>query len=87
MHAGASGQPPPATAGPTSFALRPFHGLALSPQRVGDPASARAFARPYRDVAARLRRWEAQGHVVRDRGPALYVHEYTVGTLTVYSWT
>ena len=83
MHAGASGQPPTATAGPTSFALRPFHGLALSPQRVGDPASARAFARPYRDVADRLRRWEAQGHVVRDREPALYLHEYTVGGLTV----
>lgn len=83
MHAGASGQPPTATAGPTSFVLRPFHGLALSPQRVGDPASARAFARPYRDVAARLRRWEAHGHVIRDRDPALYLHEYTVGALTV----
>ncbi|GAA1479559.1 DUF1015 domain-containing protein [Nocardioides aestuarii] len=83
MHAGASGQPPTATAGPTSFALRPFRGLALSAQRVGDPASARAFARPYRDVAARLERWEAQGHVVRDREAALYLHEYTVGALTV----
>lgn len=55
----------------------------LAPHRVGDPASARAFARPYRDVVARLRRWERHGHITRDREPAIYLHEYTVGGLTV----
>ncbi len=30
----------------------------LAPHRVGDPASARAFARPYRDVVGRMARWE-----------------------------
>lgn len=63
--------------------LRTFHGLALSAHRVGDPASARAFARPYQDVASRLARWERQGHVVRDPERALYLHEYTMGGLTV----
>jgi uncharacterized protein (DUF1015 family) len=83
MHAGASGQPPTASSGTGSFALRPFHGLALAAHRVGDPASARAFARPYRDVTSRLERWERQGHVTRDPEPSLYLHEYTVGGLTV----
>lgn len=83
MHAGASGQPPTASTGAATFALRPFHGLALAPHRVGDPASARAFARPYRDVASRLERWERQGHLTRDPAPSLYLHEYTVGGLTV----
>jgi uncharacterized protein (DUF1015 family) len=68
-------------AGP--FRLHPFRGLVLSPQRVGDPASARAFARPYRDVTARLKRWERQGHITRDAEPSLYLHEYTSGGLTV----
>lgn len=72
---------PLAVRGP--FRLGPFRGLSLSPHRVGDPASARAFARPYRDVAARLRRWERQGHLTRDPEPALYLHEYTSGGLTV----
>ena len=74
-------RPSPAVTGP--FRLAPFRGLALSPHRVGDPASGRAFARPYRDVAARLRRWERQGHATRDPEPAIYVHEYTAGGLTV----
>ena len=68
-------------AGP--FRLHPFRSLMLSPQRVGDPASARAFARPYRDVATRLKRWERQGHVSRDEDPNVYLHEYTSGGLTV----
>lgn len=68
-------------AGP--FRLLPFRGLGLSPHRVGDPASARAFSRPYRDVATRLRRWERQGHVTRDAEPRVYLHEYTSGGLTV----
>ena len=72
---------PPYVAGP--LRLEPFSGLMLSPARVGDPASARAFARPYRDVAARLLRWERQGHLVRDPEPALFLHEYTAGGITV----
>ena len=55
----------------------------LAPGRVGDPASSRAFARPYRDVATRLGRWERQGHIIRDREPALYLHEYTAGGITI----
>ena len=50
---------PPYLAGP--LRLHPFRGLMLAPSRIGDPASARAFARPYRDVAARLGRWQAAG--------------------------
>lgn len=63
--------------------LEPFTALMLSPGRVGDPASARAFARPYRAVAQRLDEWESRGHVLRDSSPALYLHEYTVDGLTV----
>ncbi len=63
--------------------LEPFRALLLTSTRVGDPSSARAFARPYRDVAARLREWEAAGRVTRDDEPALYLHEYTAGGLTV----
>ena len=72
---------PPHVAGP--FRLHPFRGLMLAPARVGDPASARAFARPYRDVADRLARWESGGHVLGDDTPALYVHEYTGSGITV----
>ncbi len=63
--------------------LEPFRALLLTSSRVGDPASARAFARPYRDVKARLREWEAAGRVTRDEHAALYLHEYTAGGLTV----
>lgn len=63
--------------------LEPFTALMLSSARVGDPASARAFARPYRAVAERLLEWESRGHVLRDSGPALYLHEYTSAGLTV----
>jgi uncharacterized protein (DUF1015 family) len=63
--------------------LRPFRGLMLAPGRIGDPASARAFARPYKDVAARLRSWEARGQVRHDAVPAVYLHEYTTGGITV----
>ncbi len=83
MHAGAAGSPPTATAAAGPFRLQPFPGLSLSSHRVGDPASARAFARPYRQVSSRLRRWEREGHITRDREPALYLHEYTSGGLTV----
>jgi uncharacterized protein (DUF1015 family) len=63
--------------------LEPFRAIMLSPRRVGDPASARAFARPYRDVTDRLLRWEKQGHLRRDDAPAVYLHEYTADGLTV----
>lgn len=72
---------PPYVAKP--LGLAPFRGMMLSPARVGDPASARAFARPYRAVAARLQEWQRRGHVVVDEEPALYLHEYTAGGLTV----
>ena len=71
----------PGIAGP--LRLEPFRALMLSPRRVGDPASARAFARPYTAVAERLRRWEREGHLVRDAEPAVYVHEYTCDGLTI----
>ena len=41
---------PPYVAKPLE--LPPFRAVMLAPGRVGDPASARALARPYRDVAA-----------------------------------
>jgi uncharacterized protein (DUF1015 family) len=72
---------PPYAAKP--LRLAPFCGMTLSPARVGDPASARAFARPYRSVAGRLREWERRGHVEADDSAALYLHEYTAGGLTV----
>jgi uncharacterized protein (DUF1015 family) len=72
---------PPYVAPP--FRLDPFRALMLSPSRVGDPASARAFARPYRNVARRLERWEQQGHLHRDPEPAVYLHEYAAAGMTV----
>lgn len=74
-------EPLRAVAGP--LRLRRFTGLTLSPGRVGDPASARAFARPYRAVPERLQKWEQQGHLQRDQTPALYLHEYTASGMTV----
>lgn len=72
---------PPYVAGP--FRLLPFPGLMLAPHRVGDPSTGRAFARPYRGVAARLLRWQARGLVRRDTAPALYLHEYSSAGLTI----
>lgn len=72
---------PPHVAGP--LRLRPFRALMLAPGRIGDPASARAFARPYKDVAARLRGWERRGQVLRDDVSAVYLHEYSSGGITV----
>jgi uncharacterized protein (DUF1015 family) len=63
--------------------LAPFHGVRLSPRRIGDPSSGRLFARPYRAVAARLTQWQERGQLRRDEEPALYLHEYTAGGLTV----
>lgn len=72
---------PPYVGGP--LRLLPFRALMLAPSRVGDPSSARAFARPYKDVAARLTRWQAQGRISQDPEPALYLHEYTSGGITI----
>lgn len=74
-------QTPPYLASPLT--LLPFVGLTISPTKVGEHAAARATARPYRDVAARLLRWQAQGRILRDRSPAVYVHEYSGDGLTV----
>jgi len=63
--------------------LAPFHGVRLSPRRIGDPSSGRLFARPYRAVAARLSQWQERGQLRRDEEPALYLHEYTAAGLTV----
>lgn len=72
---------PPYVAGP--LRLLPFRGLMLAPHRVGDPSTGRAFARPYRGVAARLLKWQSRGLVRKDEAPALYLHEYTSAGLTV----
>ncbi|MCW2738755.1 DUF1015 family protein [Nocardioides sp.] len=72
---------PPYVAKPLE--LFPFRAVMLAPGRVGDPASARALARPYRDVAARLTQWIEQGRATADTAPAVYLHEYTSGGLTV----
>lgn len=72
---------PPYVAGP--LRLVPFRGLMLTPARVGNPTTGRAFARPYRDVSARLLRWQARGYVRHDTAPALYLHEYTSAGMTV----
>lgn len=72
---------PPYVAGP--FTLAPFRALMLAPRRIGDPASARAFARPYAAVPDRLDDWLDRGQLTRDDSPALYLHEYTAGGITV----
>lgn len=72
---------PPYVAGP--LRLAPFRGLMLAPSRIGDPSSARAFARPYAAVADRLSSWQARGQMHHDREPALYLHEYTAGGITI----
>ena len=63
--------------------LLPFRGWRLTPGRIGDPATGRLFARPYRDVSDRLEAWREAGQLVHDHEPAVYVHEYTSGGLTV----
>ncbi|MFC6154601.1 DUF1015 family protein [Nocardioides yefusunii] len=44
---------------------------------------ARAFARPYNEVAQRLLEWQDEGYVDVDQSPALYLHEYTVTGMTI----
>ncbi|GAW49328.1 uncharacterized protein PD653_3242 [Nocardioides sp. PD653] len=63
--------------------LLPFRGLSLAATRIGDAASARAFARPYGDVGERFRRLEGRGQVIHDDTPALYLHEYAAGGIIV----
>jgi uncharacterized protein (DUF1015 family) len=78
-----SGPPtaPPYVAGPLQ--LTPFRALSLAPRRVGDPASARAFARPYRGVPHRLAVWQRRGLPPPPATPALYLHEYSESGLTI----
>jgi hypothetical protein len=73
--------PPPYVVKP--FRLVPFHGLMLSASGVGDPASARAFARPYREVPERLKDWQVSGRIRRDDETAIYLHEYTAAGVTI----
>ena len=63
--------------------LEPFRALMLAPSRIGARVSARAFARPYHDVAERLSAWQRAGEVHRDATRALYLHEYTAAGITV----
>ena len=72
---------PPYVAGPLH--LQPFRAYSLVSRRVGDPASARVFARPYRGVPQRLDAWRRRGLATRADEPALYVHEYSDSGLTV----
>lgn len=72
---------PPYVGGP--LRLVPFRAMMLTPGRIGDPISARAFARPYRAVAGRLQHWLQTGQITQDAEPALYLHEYTAGGITV----
>lgn len=72
---------PPHVAGP--LRLEPFRALRLAPARVGNPSTGRAFARPYREVGARLERWRGRGLVTHDDAPALYLHEYSTAGMTV----
>ncbi|KQY54407.1 MULTISPECIES: DUF1015 family protein [unclassified Nocardioides] len=65
------------------FDLRPFRALRLANSHVGDPASHRIFARPYRAVPARLLEWRRKRHLTVDPDPALYVHEYTSAGVTI----
>ena len=73
--------PPPHVARP--LRLLPFRGLTLTPTRIGAPSSVRAFTRPYKEVAERLQRWERRGQLDRDDEPAVYLHEFTTGGVTI----
>ncbi|HET8665902.1 MAG TPA: DUF1015 family protein [Nocardioides sp.] len=72
---------PPYVAGPLH--LQPFRAYSLAPRRVGDPASARVFARPYRAVPQRLDTWLRRGLATRSDEASLYLHEYSDSGLTV----
>lgn len=72
---------PPYVAKP--LRLSAFRASMLAPARVGDPSSARALARPYRDVASRLTNWIERGWAIDDTCPAIYLHEYSAGGITI----
>ena len=72
---------PPHVARP--LRLRPFRGLTLDASRIGAPASVRAFTRPYDQVADRLESWARRGQLRHDQEAAIYLHEYTIGGVTV----
>jgi hypothetical protein len=65
------------------FRILPFRGLRLANSAVGDPASARVFARPYRNVPERILTWETAGRIHHDDQPAIYLHEYTADGITI----
>lgn len=63
--------------------LHAFRGTTLAPRRMGWPGVARALTRAYRDADAELAALDRAGHLVTDEEPALYLHEYSAGGLTV----
>lgn len=63
--------------------LEPFRAISLAPSRIGDPASARLYARPYRGVSQRIATWVARGDLREHERPALFLHEYTAAGVTV----
>jgi len=65
------------------FRIVPFRALRLAPSAVGDPASARVFARPYRNVPDRILSWESSRRILHDDEPAIYLHEYTADGVTI----
>lgn len=67
----------------TPLRMSPFFGHLLQPSRVGDPASARLFSRPYGAVANRFHQWHERGRITVDGRAALYLHEFTSGADTV----
>lgn len=63
--------------------LDPFPAVLMAPGRVGDPGAVRALGRPYAEDGTRLDSWVSQGLVKVDDTPALLVHEYSTGGLTI----
>ncbi|WP_370246615.1 DUF1015 family protein [Nocardioides sp.] len=63
--------------------LEPFRAIRIAPASIGDPAASRLLGRPHHRVPERLAAWRAEGRVLHDPGPALYLHEYTVNGITV----
>lgn len=73
--------PPPSVGRP--LRLLPFRAWRLTPGRIGDPATARVFGRPYREVAERLDHWRADGQLAPSAMSGVFVHEYAAAGLTV----
>lgn len=61
--------------------LAPFRALRLPARRVGDPGTLRHLSRAPRATA--LTSWLEKAQVTQDDVPAVYLHEYTSGGLTV----